>query len=212
MNLDQSNRETSLSETVVLIHGWFSHSWLMHPLAVRFKRAGYLTRIWSYPSLRSNIESHADELSNYLNRMVESEGVTQFSIVAHSMGSIVTRCALQRSQIPGLARVVMLCPPNQGSHVATAVSRVIGARLQTLDQITDRPDSFVNQLSKSLDVEVGIVSARGDRVIRNGATLLDEFQDHVEVPGMHTMVLFRKLAADLCIQFLKTGKFKHYVE
>jgi hypothetical protein len=85
---------------------------------------------------------------------------------------------------------------------------VLGRRIRTLDEITDRAESFVNQLPTSTGVEVGIVAASGDLVVASEATGLDDATDFVIVPGMHNSVLFKQRVVDLCANFLREGRFK----
>jgi pimeloyl-ACP methyl ester carboxylesterase len=198
--------ELQQPETVVLIHGWISHRYLMKPLEWRIQRAGYATRNWGYRSLRASIEDHAEDFASYLHGLDQSTSAP-FHIITHSMGSIVTRWVLQHHQFAHLGRIVMLCPPNRGSHMARRVSTVLRGSLGTLDQISDRPDSFVNQLPLQTGKPIGIVVASGDRVVRPDATQLADAADTVHVPGMHNTVLFKQSVVDLCVRFLKTGKF-----
>ncbi len=193
--------------TVVLIHGWISHPIIMKPLEWRLQHEGFATRNWGYPSLRGNIEEHAAAFADLLHSINEAAIEQPFHIVTHSMGSIVTRWVLHQHQYKNLGRIVMLCPPNRGSHMARRVSSLLRGSLRTLDQISDRSDSFVNQLPTSIGHEVGIVIARGDRVIQEDATRLDDVQEYAAVPGMHNAVLFKRSVVELCVRFLRTGKF-----
>ena len=91
--------------------------------------------------------------------------------------------------------------------MARRLSSILRRNLRTLEQISDRPDSFVNQLPLQTGKQVGIVIARGDRVVRADATRLDDASDYAVVSGMHNSVLFKQSVVDLCVRFLKTGKF-----
>ena len=194
------------NETVVLIHGWVSHRYLMKPLEWRIQRAGYATHNWGYRSLRLSIEEHAVDFASFLHKRDQTSALP-FHIIAHSMGSIVVRWVLQHHNFENLGRIVMLCPPNRGSHMARRVSTVLRGRLGTLDQISDRPDSFVNLLPSQTGKQIGIVVASGDLVVHTDATQLADVTDNVIVPGMHNSVLFKQSVVDLCVRFLKTGKF-----
>lgn len=201
MAIDQQNKET-----VVFIHGWISHRFIMKPLEWRMRRAGYDTHNWGYRSLHATIEKHAEDFAAYLHKLDQSSSAP-FHIIAHSMGSIVTRWVLQHHQFTKLGRIVMLCPPNRGSHMASRVSRVLRGSLGTLDQISDRPDSFVNCLPAQTGKQIGIVIASGDLVVQANATQLDDATDYATVPGMHNSVLFKQSVVDLCVRFLKSGSF-----
>ena len=206
--LEETNIESDSREIVVLIHGWVSHRALMKPLEWRFQRLGYATRNWGYHSLRGSIEQHAVEFASYLDALQKSATDATFHIVAHSMGSIITRCVLQHHHFEQLGRVIMLCPPNRGSHMARRASTLLRRNLRTLDEITDRADSLVNQLPTSTGAQVGIVAARNDLVVDLNATHLDDARDFVIVPGMHNSVLFKQNVVDLCANFLRDGCFR----
>lgn len=124
------------------------------------------------------------------------------------MGCIITRCVLQNHRFEKLGRVVMLCPPNRGSHMARRVSDLLRRSLRTLDEITDRDDSFVNQLPTSPGVQVGIIAASSDLVVENKATRLDDVTDYALVSGLHNSVLFKRSVVDLCDNFLRAGQFQ----
>ncbi len=91
--------------------------------------------------------------------------------------------------------------------MARRASTMLRRRLRTLDEISDAADSFVNQLPLQTRAQVGIVVARGDRVIYEAATRLDDALDYLLVPGMHNSVLFKLRVADACARFIRTGKF-----
>lgn len=198
--------DTPIRETVVLIHGWVSSRYVMMPLEWRIRRAGYSTHNWSYRSLRSSIEKHADDFANFLHT-VDQTSSAPFHIVAHSMGSIITRSVLIQHHFANLGRIVMLCPPNRGSHMASRVSTALRRKLHTLEQISDRTDSYVNSLPTQTGKQIGIVTASGDLVVRPDATQLTDATDNIVVPGMHNSVLFKPSVVKLSVQFLKTGKF-----
>lgn len=180
----------------------------MKPLEWRFQRLGYATRNWGYRSLRCSIDHHALDFENFLIELERTTEAASFHIVAHSMGCIITRCVLRNHHFEKLGRVIMLCPPNRGSHMARRLSTVLWRSIRTLDEITDRDDSFVNQLPASSGVQVGIVAASGDLVVDSEATRLDDAIDFAMVPGMHNAVLFKQSVVDLCANFLRAGRFK----
>ena len=203
-------------EQVVLIHGWISHPLLMKPLEWRLQRAGFATCNWGYRSLTRSIQEHAQDFATYLHQLDQAPGGGTFHIVGHSLGSIITRCVLQHYRLEHLGRVVMLCPPNRGSHMARRATTLLTSRfgnrfenrLRTLTELSDANDSFVNQLPLATRAQIGIIIATGDRVVYENATRLEDAADYATVPGMHNAVLFKRTVVDLCVRFLKSGKFK----
>jgi pimeloyl-ACP methyl ester carboxylesterase len=178
----------------------------MQVLRWRLQRAGFATFNWGYRSWWGDVETHAEAFAVWLSKLEQSGEFARIHIVAHSLGSIVTRCMLVKHQFPLLGRIVMLCPPNRGSHMATLAAGLLPP-LKTLQQIADGEASWVNQLPQTMPVETGVVVAQGDRVVRPAATQINGVTEYVEVPGMHTAVLFRRRVAELCVEFLRTGHF-----
>ena len=101
---------SSEQDMVVVIHGYASHWLIMEPLRYRLTRRGFDAVSWSYRSLWTDTQPHADRLRDHLAELDQS-GVS-YHIVAHSMGSIVTRAALLESKATGLGRIVFITPPD----------------------------------------------------------------------------------------------------
>lgn len=79
--------------------------------------------VFGYPNDGSISES-ADVLHEMLADLNRQSPKTKVSIVAHSMGSLVARHAIEpiapetRCQLPCVDQLVMICPPNHGSVLA----------------------------------------------------------------------------------------------
>ena len=123
------------------------------------------------------------------------------------MGCIVTRSALG-CVVPGnFGRLVMLAPPNRGSFVARRLSPWLGWYSQTLTELSDEADSFVNQLPPLQGVEFGVMAAKRDRVIETSHTLLSGMSDFVIVDTGHGIMPWNRQVAELSHQYLETGRF-----
>lgn len=194
-------------ETIVIIHGFGAHRWLMLPLARRLSQAGYATLNWGYHSLFSDIETHAARLRGDLEQLARRTEVTRVHIVAHSMGSLVVRQALLEGQLEKLRRIVLLCPPNRGSHAATRWQLLAGRLSRTLVQLSDHSDGFAARLAPTLaeHYEVAILAAQTDFVVRLESTYLPGTSGHTSVPGFHSSMLFSRHTADLTLQFIRNG-------
>jgi pimeloyl-ACP methyl ester carboxylesterase len=190
-------------QSVILIHGLISSSLLLRPLARRIRKHGFDTRFWSYLSLRGSIDTHAERLIQF----IENQQLSNFHLVAHSMGSIICRRALLDLSPNLVDRFVMLAPPNQGSHVATRFSKALGRICPALDELSDRSDSYVRKLGIPSGIETGIVGANGDLVVRPSSLSLGNEIDTVSFPGMHSQLLLRSDAAESVANFLRTGSF-----
>ncbi len=79
--------------------------------------------VFGYPNDGSIAESGA-VLKNLLAELHEKSPATKVSIVAHSMGGLVARYALEPAappancELPCVDQLIMICPPNHGSVLA----------------------------------------------------------------------------------------------
>jgi pimeloyl-ACP methyl ester carboxylesterase len=206
-------------ELVVLTHGIASTRLFLVPLAARLRRAGFATRLHGYPSVWGSNRRHGARLAALLRRL--APGYDRVHLVVHSMGSIVTRCALENELPPNFGRVVMIAPPNRGSHMATRLAVPSGNGVwdalvvwphrslsPTLCELTDRPDSFVNRLGPPPQgIEVGILAASHDNVLHPEQTHVEGERDHRTLRGWHTGILWKRETAELAARFLRTGGF-----
>ena len=207
MNETTRQQEKPRPAHVVLIHGLGGSPIVLRPLAYRIRRCGYTTSTFGYSSWRKSIEHHATSFRRHLDRIESDSAIDRFHIVAHSMGSIVTRQALLDSPASKLGRIVMLGAPNQGSPVARLLGNVLPF-CKTLRQISNHPSSFVRNLPEPQSVEIGIVAARHDRVIPENNSHLSTESDHVVLFSGHNGLLVRPAAARQVVSYLNNGHFQ----
>lgn len=199
---------------VLLIHGLAGHRLLMRPMSRALSKAGFAPSVWGYRSLAKDAQQHASELRRQIEsldrRCGQRQAGGQFHIVAHSLGAILTRIALQQYQPRHLSRIVMLGPPNQGSHVARQLSVWFGWLCQTMVDIADGPESLVRQLPLDLGdrFEVGIVLADNDYVVKPDSSRLPNVRDTTTCSGRHSGLLFSAEAFQQIETFLRTGQFR----
>lgn len=194
-------------EAVYLLHGFAARPVIMRRLGGFLRGHGYAVHNWGYRTLRGRIAGHAEALRDELQTVAESHGYDRVHLVAHSLGSIVARQALC-GDAPGLVeRVVMLAPPNRGSHVARAGALVMGRVCPVLHELSSRSDSFVNRLGEPRHVEVGVIAASQDWVVRRCHTHLESQRDHVVVRGDHVRLPLLRACAEQTLSFLRTGAF-----
>ena len=193
-------------ELVLLTHGIASTRWFLGPLAYRLRKAGFQTHLHGYPSLWWSNRSHGRKLAEVLREMAPR--YDRVHVVAHSMGNIVTRCAMEEELPANLGRVVMIAPPNGGSGVATWLAPWLGWLSPTLVELQDTPGSFVNQLGPlPPEIETGIIAADRDRKVRLEQTRVDGQTDHCIASGWHTDVLWTRETARRTTEFLRDGNF-----
>lgn len=104
--------------TVVLLHGLARTHRSMAWLGARLDEAGYPTWAETYPSRRRPLADLADFVASRIEKDLDGKPLVA---VTHSLGGVLVRHMAAR--VPFRA-VVMLAPPNRGSRVARAVSRL----------------------------------------------------------------------------------------
>ena len=193
---------TQQPTTIVLIHGFGGKRLWMAPLAHRLNR-NYDVLNWSYFSYGGSIERHGTKLAKFLDNL-GSEG--NVNIVAHSMGSIVTRVALQKTTST-VNRVVMLAPPNCGSNVARIAAPILGSISTPIRQLSSCNNSFVNSLTDDPTCEIGVIASQYDVLVPVKNTIMKNLTDHQVILGTHNSLLFSSRVAKMTDVFIRTGKF-----
>ncbi|QDU86745.1 Alpha/beta hydrolase family protein [Pirellulimonas nuda] len=195
-------------ELVVMVHGIASWRFVFAVMNARLRAAGFATRMWGYPSILWSNQHHGASLARLLRRRAATGKYDKIHLVVHSMGSIVARCALQEELPEQLGRIVMIGPPNQGSHVASRLAPIYGWLAPTLVELCDVEGSFVRTLGSPPEhVEIGVVAAQRDRVVPLLNTHLAGMRDHIVLPGLHTSSLWRRETAEQVVHFLREGRF-----
>lgn len=200
---------------VLLLHGLGANRWIMRPLEKRLLKLGCRTLNWRYPSTRRSIATHAMRLVELLEELTaeRSEFLApghRLHLVTHSMGCIVTRLALAQRSFPRLGRWVMLAPPNHGSPVARILSHFLGRVVPPLAELSDEPDSLVNQLPDfrpNNPIAFGVIQAQRDRVIPAASVSLAGQADHVIVDSHHGLLPWHERTGRLVERFLHSGFF-----
>ncbi len=182
---------------------------VMIPLARRLQGLGFHTHCWGYSSVWQNIAAHAERFREFLESFSGRADVGRLHIVAHSMGCIVTRQALLEHRPSKLGRVLFLCPPNRGSHVASRLAPALGWLSPTLKELCDHPESWVNRLPTTLadHVPVGIIVASGDLVVARESTAFPGVDQVQVIRGMHAGILPKAETARAAANFLRHGRF-----
>lgn len=198
------------SQLVVLVHGLGAPRFSMSAVKWKLDKAGYRTKNWGYSSTRDRIASHADLLSDMLHSFSEDRSLTSIHLVTHSMGGILVRAALLKHTFAKLGRIVMLAPPNRGSHAARLAAPIFGWLWKPLRELSDAPESYVNQLpifSGCKTVELGIIEAQRDRVVSADSVRLAGQVDHAVVNSRHGTLPWHPETLQLVSGFLTHGKF-----
>ncbi|MBT5020999.1 MAG: hypothetical protein HON04_19890 [Planctomicrobium sp.] len=194
---------------VILFHGVLNPRYALWPLQRRFRRAGFQVLNCRYQSWGKSIDQIVEVVApkcQYFQDQLPDN--VPLYIVGHSLGAIVCRKLLQEIELPQLKRVVMLAPPNRGSHVASRLAKYVRWLVPSLEELADNPESYVNCLPTSLPVEFGVIAADPDYVIRSECTHLESESDYIVEPGPHSAIIFRKPVFEHSLHCLEHGRFK----
>ena len=194
-------------ECVSMVHGFLANKFLLAVLGRRLRASGFLTTAWGYWNMQCSLLVHADRYVRELKRLDGDPRIGTIHLVAHSMGCIIGRAALDRYRPRKMGRFVMLAPPNRGSFVATATARTFGRILRPVIELTTADDSLVNSLPTPQDIDIGVIAAKHDALVAEDSTHPHAPHAHVTLATWHTGLLFSRETADLTAAFLATGEF-----
>jgi hypothetical protein len=153
------------------------------------------------------------ELAAGLSRRIEAEearpDVGRVHLVGHSLGNILIRWVLANERPSRLGRVVMLAPPNRGSHRADLAAPWLSWLSAPLPELTTFDTSTVRTIPTPADVPIGIIAGAHDGTVPVTQTFLDPpcLCDHVVVPYGHTFIMRHSLVHRLTVSYLQTGSF-----
>ena len=103
----------------IFVHGLNSRTSMMKPLAEMIKKEGFAVGYFDYPN-DDKISRSAFLFSEELKKHQVRFPTQKISIIAHSMGGLVARNAIEDSRLDSgnVDQLIMICTPNQGSNLA----------------------------------------------------------------------------------------------
>jgi len=209
---------------VVLLHGLWRTGLSMKAVEWGLEKAGFQVVNLSYPSLRFPVERLAVMAVEEGIRACRALGVERIDFVTHSLGGILVREYQSHSAIPGLQRVVMLGPPNQGSQLAEYVASLAFLRLftpQAVAQLGTGEQSVPLSLGP-VDFQLGIVAGTSnpwhflpgfpagpaDGTVAVAETIVPGALDFLEMPVSHTFMMWNQAVIEQVVYFLEHGAFR----
>lgn len=194
-------------ELVVVLHGMGRTSFSMAPMQEALEKAGYDVLNIGYSSYCCGIA----ELGAAVRRELDEKrgpGHRTVHFVGHSLGGIIARWILAQDDRPaGVGRLVMLAPPNQGSHSADRFTPLVGWLLEPIDELRTDSSATVRKLPPPGNVQVGIIAGRHDGKLSESQTHLAGEAGHVLVDGSHTFLMRKSAVHRLTVAFLRDGRF-----
>ena len=220
------NTAPESASCVVLLHGLGRTSWSMKALQWHLEEAGYQVVSLTYPSLTYSIPELADIAVQEGLAGCAALQLQQVFFVTHSLGGILVRQYLARHEIPGLRRVVMLGPPNQGSQMADYVASL--GLLQPLlpaavAELGTSEQSVPRQLGRAgfqLGVIAGTVNylpflpgqpvGLSDGTVAVSETIVPGMTDFLELPVGHSLMMWDDEVLEQVVFFLQHGIFRRH--
>lgn len=107
------------NQLCLFVHGLNSSSDVMKPLANRIQKLGYRVAYFDYPN-DDRITSSAKRLSSELKSIREKNPNLKVTIIAHSMGGLVSRKTVEEKTLDphNVCNLCLVCTPSHGSRLA----------------------------------------------------------------------------------------------
>jgi len=209
---------------VYLIHGYGGLGIEMEIIHKAIEKAGYVSEIYTYPSLVKDVDS----VGRMLFDKIQKENYDTVSFVTHSMGALVVRSLFENldslTSFPFIYRIVMIAPPNNGSPVADYFSKfsylkfIVGPNLNNLttNSLTGAskypiPTCEVGLIACNFGKKKGLnifIKDDNDGVLIPEQTKLGIEKDIVFVKSWHVGLLFDQKVIKNVTTFLQNGKFE----
>ena len=216
--------KTREREAVVLLHGHSRSSSSMKPMARHLTDHGYRVFNIEYPSRRGDMETLVNKFLAHELSMRSLSSFSRVHVVTHSMGGLLIRAYLDQHDLPGLGRVVMLSPPNQGSEIVDRWSSCsvfrwwmgpggleLGTSSMHLPQQLSSVDYPVGVItgSRSLNWILSMqIPGKDDGKVSINNAKLSGMKDFKVLPVTHPYIMKNKSVMNETVHFLKYGRFE----
>lgn len=207
---------------LVLLHGFASNRLTMQNMACWFRRRGNYTAVVNitYPSMWLRVDEEVKTIASIVQQL---EGAERIDFIGHSLGALVLRSFLSKTEDPRIGRLVQLCPPNQGADVArmagqAQLSQNLSSGLVELMRDGDEMLRYFGIPKCPFGIIAGgtgddkgyssFLPGDDDGAVSVAATLLDGSADFLLIPDKdHAEIPNCVEAFEASEQFLNTGKF-----
>jgi pimeloyl-ACP methyl ester carboxylesterase len=206
--------ESSLNESVLLVHGLWMRGITMHWLATRLRSRGFEPRTFEYFSLLQDTDAVVARLADALR---ERPGT---HVLAHSLGGLLALRAAEQVGADNIGRIVCMGSPLAGSRAAATIAAKLPAGAQLVGHNRALLESGVDHIPKG--IEVGAIAGcvphglggfvahfdgEHDGSVAMAETRLPGLVDHVVVRASHSGLLFSDAAVRQAVAFLREGRF-----
>ncbi len=218
--------EPARGEVAVVVHGLFRGSRTMATIGRDLAGAGYDVFVYDYESTRDDVAGHGGEFRRFLCRVAGEYPGAKIHIVTHSMGALLARYALAHLDPDApdewrdkaaeeclgagrFGRIVMIAPPNRGSKIARAVSRIPwGERLvRPIGDLSSEEGALASRLPCIEVIPTGIIVARYDVAVAEGLTDYPPAEEVITIGVTHSLSVLSRRVRNAVLGFLAEGKF-----
>ncbi len=205
--------------SIVCVHGFLGSPRNMRYLVKNFQAEGSNVINWKYPSRDKTIEGHAEDLVITLQEISSKNPGKPIHFIAHSMGSLVVRKALNHPSCPSEAKrgkAVLFGPPNQGISLARYLSpytlmKKIAKSSAGKELMAEKDFEHLGSFPPSMPVLViagtcgynPLITGENDGVVAVSETFLTTPHKHIKLYRGHKSLLFSKKALGLAKEFLE---------
>jgi pimeloyl-ACP methyl ester carboxylesterase len=167
---------------VVLIHGYNSTSRSLEELRAELNHRGWPCAKFDYPN-DGPIDESGRLLSEELRRFAADHPDQAVAIVAHSMGGLVARVAIENPDLESgsVRQLIMVGTPNQGSQMAH-----FACGLECCEQLVLRREYGAENLLR-LSIADGLNEARSD--LKPDSMFLSDLNARDRNPNVHYSLL-----------------------
>lgn len=201
------------NELIIFVHGLFRSYWSMYLLSRYFRKKGYDTYLYDYPSVRHGLNAHINDFQHFLISCFNKHPHQKIHIVTHSMGGIITRGAvvkLSLEQYRQIESIVMLTPPNQGSPYAEKLLTLLpklGSYIKPLHDISTFESAQIHRLTHLEHPKVGIIAAKFDNKAPLSHVHIPTQQDLLIINTTHSLIIDTPQTKRAILKFIRTGTF-----
>jgi pimeloyl-ACP methyl ester carboxylesterase len=205
-------------DSLVCIHGFLGAKWNMLYIAASFGSEGWDVTNWGYKSREKTIEAHAEDLVRELKWLAAERPHKPIHFIAHSLGSLILRAAINHPQCPEEAKIgkaVLLAPPNQGACWGRfleqfAFARKIAKEAAGKQLMTEQDFEHLGHFPQTMDILViagksnlnPFIIDENDGTVSIEETRLSTPHEHIVIKSEHSAMIFNKKAINLAKQFL----------
>lgn len=223
--LQADQLDLQIPECVILLHGLARTSKSMLPLSEQLHAQGYVVVNENYPSRKFPIATLVEKTIAPALAKCRQYPIKGINFVTHSLGGILVRHYLSQHKIPELKRVVMLAPPNKGSHVVDNLKNLPpfgwlnGPAGKELGTDSASLPNTLGAVNFDLGVIAGTTSINlllslylpnpDDGKVSVENTKIEGMRDFISLPVSHPYIMKDPDAITQIIHYLHHGRFLH---